>query len=151
MLSIRTIAVSVLLMLHGAGETLACTCALPHGTVPSQVARAKTSAVAVFSGKVTKTIWADCGRRLIVSITVDKIWKGEVNREITIYTAGSGASCGFAFRRGTSYLVYCYRGDDGELWTNLCTRTASLAAAAPDRRYLGRFTKPLSASIRFRA
>lgn len=48
--------------------------------------------------------------------------------------------CGYPFRVGERYLVYASNGYEGEpeLWTNICTRTKSLANAANDVKVLGK-------------
>jgi hypothetical protein len=69
-----------------------------------------------------------------VRLAVERVDKGEAGDEITLTTALSGASCGFAFERGHRYLIYAR---DGE--TGLCSGNQHLGAAPevpldPDRR-----------------
>lgn len=60
-----------------------------------------------------------------------------------VYTATTGASCGFNFAGGERYLVYA---DWNPYWsilaTSNCTRTRAIAGAAADIDSLG---SPLSA------
>ena len=79
----------------------------------------KTSA-AVFSGTVTKIEKHD--RMLTVTFAVDKQWKGDVQKTITVRTHQSGATCGYGFREKMKYLVYASKRKDAYS-TNLCTRT----------------------------
>jgi len=56
---------------------------------------------------------------------------------VSVLTAGSGAACGYAFKKGERYLVYARRQPDGkELVTGICSRTRLLAEADEDVRFL---------------
>ena len=50
---------------------------------------------------------------------------------VTVRTAGNSAACGFAFTKGRHYLVYASE-SDGQLWTSICSRTASVSRARDD-------------------
>jgi hypothetical protein len=113
------------LTLLSSATALPCSCA----SRPS-VAEALTKAKAVFvgrcvSGKVVT------GRGFGGEITelnefvfeVTKFWKGaNEKKQLNVRTMMLEASCGYEFRTGMSYVVYCYaKGDD--LHTDICTRT----------------------------
>jgi hypothetical protein len=122
-------------------HTYACTCAYPAGSIKKQVDEAKREAEAIFSGRVIEVLRVDGGLRMRVRIAVDRVWKGKVEPEVVIYTAGSSASCGYSFNRETRYLLYCDGNQEGELWTNICNRTQPLKSATRDLDYLGRAIK----------
>jgi hypothetical protein len=111
---------------------LACSC-----MAPPPPAQAMEKAAAVFSGKVT-AIKAE-GHGKSVMIKVDQSWKGVETETVTVHTSSDSASCGFAFKEGTDYLVYAFAKDENDkgLSTNLCTRTKSLASAKEDLDALG--------------
>jgi protocatechuate 3,4-dioxygenase beta subunit len=50
---------------------------------------------------------------------------------VSVSTDASGASCGYHFEMGTSYLVYAYQSDDG-LVVSLCSRTGPVVAREQD-------------------
>jgi hypothetical protein len=122
----------------------ACTCALPTGSMKKQLAEAKHEAEAIFSGRVIEVLRIDGGLRQRVRIAVEQVWKGKAEPEVIIYTGGGGGDCGYRFESGMSNLVYCDATKEGELWTNICTRTQALKSAARDLRYLGRATKVMA-------
>ncbi len=128
-LSILTLAVLLVL----SGQLFACSCVSPP---PPKQALAK--AHAVFSGKVTyvKSFGGLNGHKL-VTIEIATTWKGTgKKKQVVVRTAGNSAMCGFAFQKDKSYLLYCYT-RDGQLQTNICTRTKSLVSAAADLKELG--------------
>lgn len=122
-----------------ASDVVACSCAPP----PPPKAALEASA-AVFSGKVVDV--EDIGDfQRAVTIEVASTWKGVKGRKVTVQTAKHGATCGFGFEKGKSYLVYAYETKQGEakvLSTNLCTRTRALGDAKDDLTELGEGAKP---------
>ena len=52
--------------------------------------------------------------------------------QLIIETLASQEQCGIPFRTGQEYFVYAYRGPAGDLKTDMCTRTASIAKATKD-------------------
>jgi hypothetical protein len=113
--------------------------------VPPPPKQALKGSAAVFAGKVT-AVKRD-GLQVRVTIEVSKTWKGTKGKTVEVTTASSGAACGYGFKKGTSYLVYCYAaGKKGAkpmpLSTNICTRTRTLAAAKDDLKELGPGKKP---------
>ena len=64
-------------------------------------------------------------------------FRGVQAATVSLVTAGSGPSCGYAFKQGERYLVYANRTVDGTgLVTGICSRTRPLADAAEDLRFL---------------
>lgn len=108
-------------------DARACSCEQPP---PPQEALA--NADAVFSGRVISVESADTTD--LVRLRVQDAWKG-VEREEVVIRSGPG-NCAIYFVLDHDYLVYAYD-DDGELVTNMCTRTARLQDAAGDVSALG--------------
>lgn len=115
---------------------LACSC-LP----PPPPKKALEGSAAVFSGKVTD-VTLEKGQK-IVTIEVDRVWKGKVGAKVVVTTASNGAACGYNFttKGDATYLIYAYE-NKGVLGTNICTRTTTLAAGAADIKELGDGEKP---------
>ncbi len=132
-------------MLFNNTEIYACSC-LPFGdeSVTKQVARSKTDARAIFSGKVLKVIRNLEKHQITVKLQAEKSWKGTVPRKITITTASDSALCGYNFEVGQSYLIYAQGASAKDLQTNLCTRTARISDAKADLRALGKGKIPRS-------
>jgi hypothetical protein len=120
-----------------AGIASACSCAPPPP--PKQ---ALEQSAAVFSGKVTAI--RQEGFTKHVTFEVTSAWKGAPGAKVTIQTAADGATCGYGFKVGDKFLVYCYQNpqDKRILATNICTRTKPLAEAAEDLKDLGPGEKP---------
>ncbi len=51
---------------------------------------------------------------------------------LIIETLASQEQCGIPFQTGKEYFVYAYRSPQGDLKTDMCTRTATVAQAAED-------------------
>lgn len=115
-------------------QTWACSCGAP----PS-IGESLKSYDAVFTGTVLKIeddlIPSDDDPSLsyassqTVTIKLETVYKTAagtktIEKIVKIKTAISGAACGYYFQKGKKYIVYAYTNkQDGQLWTNLCTRT----------------------------
>jgi hypothetical protein len=137
MLRRRTLeAVALAAILLSAAPALACSCVLPT------VAQAKEAAVAIFEGRVTSIVDApesgvDTSPEQSVTLVVARSWRSLENQQtVTLRTAKSGATCGYAFALGTSYLVYA-GGEPGKLLVSSCSRTRLLSEASEDLAALG--------------
>jgi hypothetical protein len=123
-------------ILLSAAPALACSCVL------QTVAQAKQAAAAIFEGRVTSIVdapvsGADMNPERSVTLSVVRSWRSLENQEtVTLRTAKSGATCGYAFEIGTSYLVYA-GGEPGKLLVNSCSRTRLLSEASEDLAALG--------------
>lgn len=123
------------------GTTLeACSCKAPP--LPK---KALAQAAAVFAGKVKSV--TTTGVRKTVAFEITRTWKGTKGKTVSVMTANNSAACGYNFKVGETYLVYCYRTGGkgkpaGPLHTNICTRTATLAAAKGDLLEIGKGEKP---------
>jgi len=107
-----------------ADRAAACRCERP----PRPPAEELERMAAVFHGRVASV---EEVRPVQIDVTLDvaEIWKGPIERTITVTTATSSAACGYAFTPGSEYLVYASGSEDGngepELHVHLCTRTRS--------------------------
>lgn len=120
----------------------ACSCAPPP---PPKVALKQ--AAAVFAGKVVEIEFDQAKYTKTVTIEVASAWKGDIGKRVKVTTAIHGATCGYGFKKGGAYLVYCYankpKGDEPViLRTNICTRTRPMATAAGDIKEIGEGKKP---------
>jgi hypothetical protein len=78
-----------------------------------------------------------------VLVDVDKSWKGAGSQAV-VYTNNIGATCGYPFEIGTSYLVYAYSYgySDASLQTSICTPTKLLSDANEDLSALNNLSLP---------
>lgn len=122
----------------------ACDCA-----PPLPVAEEMERSTAVFAGKVIRI--SDKNKfnnikssadPIVVTISVEKGWKGADQTQIQVQTARSSVSCGFQFHMDEEYLVYARADGDGRLNTNSCDRTKVLSHAQDDVIELGNGTIP---------
>lgn len=119
----------------------ACSCVQPPA-----VQQALAEADAVFAGKVMNIIepkpnvlgLMSSADPVTVTFQVSQIWKGISDKQVSITTALSSASCGYSFAEDREYIVYAYQNDAYMLETNICMRTSELTAAAEDLDVLGK-------------
>lgn len=129
-------------VLTGNAKVNACSCA---PAPPPKVSLKQ--AAAVFAGKVVAVDIDEVRYSKTVTFEVASIWKGDIGKRVKVTTALHGATCGYGFKKGGEYLVYCYasKAKDGEpvvLRTNICTRTRPMANAAADIKDIGEGKKP---------
>jgi hypothetical protein len=108
-------------------------------------------ATAVFSGKVVgrdyvveETPSGEIAQRLVIKIGAQRVWKGDIKTEVTMYTSQYYLPNGhnrvftedFRFDENQSYLLYAF-GKPDQLWTNKCTRSRPLSKADGDLEELG--------------
>ena len=74
----------------------------------------------------------------VVAFKVSAVWKGPSYETMFITTPLSGASCGFDFIEGKSYIVYAWNGVD----VLLCSRTKLSDNARDDFATLGEGSSP---------
>lgn len=127
-------------------RAMACKCAPP----PAPKIALKQAA-AVFAGKVVEIEVDQAKYMKTVTFKVSRLWKGEGGEIVKVTTALHGATCGYGFKKGGEYMVYCYankakNGKPVVLRTNLCTRTRPMANAADDIKAIGKGNKPKSAA-----
>ncbi|MFY9610045.1 MAG: hypothetical protein WAU45_15680 [Blastocatellia bacterium] len=139
----NTLIVLVACSISGSYVALACTCAPPE--IPSQELKESD---AVFSGKVIEIkrqksyaqepVQSDTLFTSVeVVFEVDRTWKGIDNNAVSVFTSPHSSACGYAFKKGTSYLIYANSDERSRLITTICTRTKALKDAEEDVRELG--------------
>lgn len=115
----------------GVREILCASCAsLWHASVRFKIARLLVLAITVCFLALTP-------------LKVERTWKEVESEQVTVFTPAGDHACGYNFEVGQSYLVYASSTNDGELWTNHCTRTQRIAADIDnDLKFLGKGKRP---------
>lgn len=134
----------------GSAQTAsACSCLMPGPGVSlkTQVREAKTSATAIFTGKVVSIRFSDekmDGQpvKAYAKIAVTRSWKGPLSEFIEVETANICCLCGVTFEDGKTYIIYSNSTDPTSLGVNSCSRTAQITTKSPDEKYLGKARKP---------
>ena len=127
--------------------------------VPGPPAIELTRSVAVFTGKVVGRKYIDdtipefnvSGRRLVVLMKVDRVWKGDINEDVVIYKQEVIQENGLTWNAGEDfhqldnkqYLIYAY-GTIDKLSVSGCSRSRDLGKADDDLKELGEGYKPKS-------
>lgn len=123
------------LILFSKSKVYACSCA--GGDAKEKLERSTV----VFVGKVIDkggTKKFQHGRLREYTFEVDKAWKGDDEKHVTIYSYdGSSASCGYDFVTNQTYLVYSYQGNDNLIQTNLCSGNIPISQANEEIKQLG--------------
>lgn len=124
-------------------EASACTCDLPllNLTLKQQVRKAQKRSQALFVGKVIQVLQETEAYGVSVKFRVEKVWKGKLSQQVTIFTGNGGGDCGYRFEIGESYLVYA-SGSNERLSTNICQRTAPRSEDG-DMKLLGKGKSPI--------
>ncbi|TFE19877.1 hypothetical protein [Cohnella luojiensis] len=120
----------------------ACSCASPES--PEQQVREELEhKSAIFAGTVEKVtppwfkILKSSADPVKVTFKVSAVWKGELGRQVIVYTARDSASCGVDdFQVGTEYIVSASL-KSKSLETNICALTKPLASAEAELAVLG--------------
>jgi hypothetical protein len=127
---------AIAVLVFSADTVLACTCA-PRQSATDELKRA----TAVFSGKVVKIKRHKKAAGIFVSVEavfkVERAWKGIDKKTISVFTSSISSACGFAFKKGLTYVVYAYGSEDGKLSTSICSRTSGFEDWHEDFEELG--------------
>jgi MYXO-CTERM domain-containing protein len=109
-----------------------------------------SSSHAVFTGEVTGIEPNEATRfgGLEITLRVKEVWKGAVEAEVKVRTAGSSAACGYNFVKGETYLVYALNDDADPMRVSLCSRTALVENAKEDLDFLGKPSHRFDADTR---
>lgn len=131
---IRYMVCTVVLLLAGGAQVLACSCPV---FTPEQNFNISE---AVFAGTVLHVAPDSSGKFSLVSFDVDTVWKGNLTSEMLIGT--ERGSCHYSFEEGKAYLVYAmiWSRTPGLLLTDICMRTEELSEAGEDLAWLGEGT-----------
>ena len=73
---------------------------------------------------------------LRVTLEVTTPLKAADESPLILETLASQEQCGIPFQTGKEYFVYAYHSPQGDLKTDMCTRTATVAKAAEDMAVL---------------
>jgi hypothetical protein len=129
-----------LFLLASAEKSFACSCPRSLEPEKKQVQQAYTDSTAIFSGEVFEISESSADKNsLLVKFKVAKLWKSELNREVTITTAKESAMCGYRFEIGKTYLVYA-NGLKDSLMVSNCSRTTNMSNKY-DVKYLAKFKR----------
>ena len=115
----RRISLTLMLVLVGAGNALACSC------MGQSDAGYRQAADVVFAGTVISRMDPNPGPGfssadpITYTFSVERRAKGEPGATQEVVSARDSASCGCAFAKGGRYLVYATR-DGGVLRANVC-------------------------------
>ena len=96
----------------------------------------------------------ETAQRAVVNISVDRVWKGDIRRNVTVHTweyllpNGYRRIFGenFKFDDDTEYLIYAF-GKPDHLWVDQCSRTRKLLTANDDLKELGDGHEPMPKSL----
>lgn len=106
----------------------ACSC----GDLASPTEELRISGT-VFRGVATSVDDDDLSREIRVKFAVLTVWKGEVDKEIIVFTGHGGGDCGYLFHEGVEYIVYASETNG----VGICGRTAPVLARERDLEELG--------------
>ena len=111
----------------------ACSCVKTPGPVESA-----QKAGAVFHGELSsvadipKTKQFELENKAYTFVVV-RTFKGNLDPEVKVISAASGAACGRTYGEiGSEWLIYARVDDNGEIHDNLCSRSRPMADAAQD-------------------
>src|ERR1700722_6292481 len=122
--------------------TEACTCSDQILSDREDAARQFSVAVVVFEGEVIpggRSIEEASQEKMGVNMTLFRVirsYKGELSESIQIFDPMAGTDCAFGQPApGKKYLVYGYKGKDGKIYYQACSRTGPLEYEGADLRY----------------
>jgi len=131
----------ILLLFFSINENFACSCIEINESLSKKVEKAFTEADLIISGKVIEIEIVNKARLkssadpIIYKFEITKTIKGIIEKEIIeIVSKTSGASCGYKFELGKSYLVYARKSNyfssktknEFDFITGLCDRNQIL-------------------------
>ena len=144
------IAIFMAIVFLASVETVsACSCLPPQPgeSLKTQVRKSKSSATAIFVGKVVSIRYSDeksDGKpvTMYAKIAVERSWKGPQTEFIEVQTMNICCLCGYTFEDGKTYIVYSSSSDPSAPVVSSCSRTSSITTKSPDEKYLGKARKP---------
>jgi hypothetical protein len=104
---------------------------------PQSVEREMDRSQAVFSGQVIELLNQKSQQKILFE--VNESWKGVSESQVILVSVLS--DCSVNFYQGGEYLIYA-REYEGELTTNICSRTIELSKAEEDLALLGKGNVP---------
>lgn len=126
-------------ILGRAGVARACTCTDPP------IKEALKQAETAFIGAVSDLGLDYSKHERVTGFTVQRVFKGTVPEHIRVVSALDEAACGYAFTRGTVYVVFT-RTVAGRPHTSLCSGNRALAPGKQAPPELGTGSAPAKAA-----
>ena len=119
----------------------ACVCSEPVVSDREEASAEFQAAAVVFEGELLPgghyiSSWNGKPSLSMIPFRVTRSYKGASGEVLEVYDAHAGTDCGFgAPIPGTRFFVYGFRGEDGKIYIQACSRTTSLDAAGTDIRF----------------
>ena len=132
---------SLLVTLVSAARAEACSCMMP-GPPCQEFGEASAVFVGKVTGVVSKPLKSSDGGEepdwatRTFKFAVTEAFSGVEGKAVDVSTGLGGGDCGYTFKKGTSYLVYAIRSEDGTLSTGICSRTRPALGATKDLAFL---------------
>jgi hypothetical protein len=109
-------------------SALACRCP-EHVSAAAHYKKAQF----VVTAKVVEVHANTDGNGWTATVAVDRAWKAEVPKTISISTH---TTCAFEFTQGAEYLLYLFRAPDGGFYTSKCVGNLPLGDAGARLKWL---------------
>ena len=144
----------ILFFIFSITETFACSCIETNESLSKKVEKAFNQSDLIISGKVVEIIIVNKAKMkssadpIIYKFEITKMIKGKTEKKIIeIASETSGASCGYKFELGKSYLVYARKSNhfssktknEFDFVTSLCDRNQKLKSI--DKKELRKLEK----------
>lgn len=117
-------------------QAFPCTCIEEKIALEKKIQKAYNQVDAIIQAEVIDIVKIEHRNQpesFLVSVQIQKIHKGKLNMEILkIATPTDGATCGYKFEKGKSYLIYAWKASEEnaddriDFWTGLCDRNEEL-------------------------
>ncbi len=127
----RLFSLAILAMMFSSGAALACSCS---DVTPRSCNLLANRDVSIFVGTVVSVEnppkeGDNQGGTARYHFRVDEWLSPDARGEVEVLSGRGGADCSFWFETGIPYLVFAYRGDNGELRASVCSNTQPVVDA----------------------
>jgi hypothetical protein len=78
----------------------------------------------------------DASQFRMVSFAVTRVFRGNEQNHVSVFTGLGGGDCGYDFQTGQTYLVYASRGQAGSWFTSICSGTNAIEDAGTAIRFV---------------
>lgn len=133
----KSLSCAALLACFFAVDAAACSCAFGGGAPCQDFWKADAVFIGTSAGgagvKIKRGNYEV--QQNLIRFDVAQVYRGDPAAQLEVVTGQGDSDCGYGFRLGQTYLVYAHKGEDGKLYTGICTRTRSLAEADDDLAY----------------
>lgn len=129
----RPVGLVLLAVVFLSGTVLACSCA---DVTPRSCNLLADRRASIFVGTVAAVDnppkeGDNRGGTARYHFNVEEWFSPDDRAEVDVLSGRGGADCSIWFETGVEYLVFAYRGDDGELWAYVCSNTRRADSADP--------------------